>query len=68
MRKALVVFNREKQPVSWVEIDIDRDKSLIELYDSKVPVLCLAESGSVEQELCHYFFDEVAVLNAIAST
>jgi hypothetical protein len=65
MRKALVVFNREKQPVSWLEIDIDRDKSLIQLYDSKVPVLCLAEPGFATQELCHYFFDEAAVLKAI---
>lgn len=66
MRKALVVFNREKQPVSWLEIDIDRDKSLIALYDSKVPVLCLAEPGLAKQELCYYFFDESAVLKAIA--
>lgn len=66
MRKALVVFNRDKQPVSWLEIDIDRDKSLIELYDSKVPVLCLAKPGLENQELCHYFFDEDAVLKAIA--
>ncbi|MFT4607923.1 MAG: hypothetical protein ACI9V8_000625 [Urechidicola sp.] len=65
MRKALVVFNREKLSVSWVEIDIDRDKSLIELYDSKVPVLCLVELGLAKQELCHYFFDEAAVLEAI---
>lgn len=65
MRKALVTFNRDNHPVTWLEIDIDRDISLIELYDSKVPVLCLAEPGLVTQELCYYFFDEVAVLKAI---
>ena len=65
MRKALVAFNSENQPVSWVEIDIDRDKGLIELYDSKVPVLCFTKSGSLNQELCYYFFDESAVLKAI---
>lgn len=65
MRKALVVFNRDKMPISWLDIDIDRDKGLIELYDSKVPVLCLAKSGLGEKELCHYFFDEAVVLKAI---
>ena len=65
MRKALVIFNRDNHPVTWLEIDIDRDTSLIELYDSKVPVLCLAEPGLEKQELCYYFFDEVAVLKAI---
>ncbi|MFT5225094.1 MAG: hypothetical protein ACI8XX_000841 [Polaribacter sp.] len=66
MRKALVVFNRDKQTVCWLEIDIDRDRSLIELYDSKVPVLCLAKPDLVKEELCYYFFDEAAVLKAIA--
>ncbi len=65
MRKALVIFNRDNQPLTWLEIDIDRDKNLIELYDSKVPVLCLAEPGLAKQELCYYFFDEAAVLKAI---
>jgi hypothetical protein len=65
MRKALVIFNRDNQPVTWLEIDIDREISLIELYDSKVPVLCLAEPGLAKQELCYYFFDEAAVLKAI---
>jgi hypothetical protein len=65
MRKALVVFNREIQPVSWVEIDIDRDQSLLKPYDIKVPVLCLAKPGLAEQELCYYFFDEAALLLAI---
>jgi|GEM_PF-844056 len=65
MRKALVVFNREKQPVSWLEIDIDRDQGLIELYDSKVPVLCFTKSGLASQELCYYFFDEAALLKVV---
>jgi len=61
MRKALVVFNRKKKPINWSEIDIDRDKNLIAQYDSKVPVLC--NSG---QEVCHYFFDEQALLKALS--
>ena len=65
MRKALVIFNRDNHPVTWLEIDIDREISLIELYDSKVPVLCLAEPVLAKQELCYYFFDEAAVLKAI---
>ena len=65
MRKALVIFNRDNHPVTWLEIDIDRDISLIELYESRVPVLCLAKPGLAKQELCYYFFDEVAVLKAI---
>jgi len=65
MRKALVVFNVEIQAVSWIEIDIDRDQSLLELYDSKVPVLCLAKPDLARQELCCYFFDKTAVLLAI---
>jgi hypothetical protein len=65
MRKALVIFNHDREPVSWLEIDIDRDKNLIELYDSRVPVLCLANPGLAEQEICHYFFDEAAVQRVI---
>ena len=60
MRKALVVFNRDKHSIDWLEIDIDRDVGLIKQYDSKVPVLCL--SG---HEICHYFFDEQALLKAL---
>lgn len=60
MRKALVVFNRKKQTISWHEIDIDRSIELIRLYDAQVPVLCLGE-----QEICHHFFDEKALLAAL---
>ncbi len=60
MRKALVVFNRKKQTISWHEIDIDRSIELIRLYDALVPVLCLGE-----QEICHHFFDEKALLAAL---
>ena len=60
MRKALVVFNRKKQTISWHEIDIDRSIELIRLYDALVPVLCLGE-----QEICHHFFDEKALLEAL---
>jgi hypothetical protein len=57
MRKALVVFNRNRQPIHWREIDIDRDVNLIRQYDAQVPVLCFGE-----QEICHHFFDEKALL------
>lgn len=57
MRKALVVFNRNRQPIQWREIDIDRDPVLIRQYDDQVPVLCFGG-----QEICHHFFDEKALL------
>ena len=60
MRKAMVVFNRRLQPITWREIDIDRDIDLIRRYDVLVPVLCIGE-----QEICHHFFDEEALLTAL---
>ena len=45
----------------WREVDIDRDPALIRRYDVKVPVLCLGE-----REVCHHFFDESALLAALA--
>jgi len=57
MRKALVVFNRNRRPIHWQEIDIDRDVNLIRQYDVQVPVLCFGE-----REICHHFFDEKALL------
>ena len=61
MRKALVAFCKHRQPVEWREVDIDRDPALIRRYDVKVPVLCLGE-----REVCHHFFDESALLAALA--
>ena len=61
MRKALVAFNRDHQPVSWREVDIDRDIELIRQYDAKVPVLCHDDT-----EICHFFFDESALIAVIA--
>lgn len=61
MRKALLVFSRNQQPLEWKEVDIDRDVDLIRRYDSLVPVLCLGET-----EVCHYFFDESALIAALA--
>jgi len=61
MRKALVVFTGKHQQVSWLEIDIDRDIELIRRYDALVPVLCLDNT-----EICHYFFDESALVAALA--
>ena len=60
MRKGLAIFNAKVHPVDWLEIDIDRDIELIHLYDTKVPVLCLAD-----REICHYFLDSEALLAAI---
>ncbi len=60
MRKAMVAFNRKYQPITWQEIDIDRDIDLIRRYDVLVPVLCFGE-----QEICHHFFDEEALLAAL---
>jgi hypothetical protein len=57
MRKALIVFNRNRQSIDWQEIDIDRDLNLISQFDAHVPVLCIEE-----QEICHHFFDERALL------
>jgi glutaredoxin len=57
MRKALIVFNRNRQSIDWQEIDIDRDINLISQFDTQVPVLCIEE-----QKICHHFFDERALL------
>lgn len=61
MRKALVAFTRKHQQVSWQEIDIDRDVELIRRYDALVPVLCQGDT-----EICHFFFDESALVAALA--
>jgi len=61
MRKALVVFTHKHQQVSWLEVDIDRDIELIRRYDALVPVLCLGNT-----EICHYFFDESALVAVLA--
>ena len=61
MRKALVAFSQSQQPLSWQEIDIDRDPGLIRRYDARVPVLCFGED-----EICHFFFDESALRATLA--
>jgi len=61
MRKALVAFSRRQQKIDWIEIDIDRDRELIKRYDARVPVLCLENT-----EICHFFFDESALIAALA--
>jgi hypothetical protein len=61
MRKALVAFTRKHPQVSWLEVDIDRDIQLIRRYDALVPVLCLDDT-----EICHFFFDESALVAALA--
>ena len=60
MRKAMVAFGRKSRPLTWEEIDIDRDVELIRQYDVLVPVLCFGE-----EEICHHFFDEKALLVAL---
>jgi hypothetical protein len=60
MRKALVVFSRNHRSIDWREVDIDRDVELIRRYDTLVPVLCLDDT-----EICHYFFDESALIAAL---
>jgi thioredoxin reductase (NADPH) len=61
MRKALVAFIRNHPSVSWQEIDIDRDTGLIRRFDARVPVLCHGDT-----EICHYFFDESALIAVLA--
>jgi thioredoxin reductase (NADPH) len=61
MRKSLVAFSRNRQAIEWREIDIDRDVDLIRRYDILVPVLCLGD-----REVCHHFFDESALIAALA--
>ena len=61
MRKAMVAFSRSRQPLEWVEVDIDRDPELLRRFDVRVPVLCLGD-----REICHFFFDESALIAALA--
>ena len=61
MRKALVAFNRQHQQISWHEVDIDREIELIRRSDALVPVLCHGDT-----EICHYFFDESALVATLA--
>jgi hypothetical protein len=61
MRKALVAFSRNRQPIEWREVDIDRDVELIRRFGTQVPVLCRDDN-----EICHYFFDESALIAALA--
>jgi thioredoxin reductase (NADPH) len=60
MRKAMATFGRKSSPLTWQEIDIDRDVELVRQYDVLVPVLCIGE-----REICHHFFDEKALLAAL---
>ena len=63
MRKALVAFSLRHRSITWREVDIDRDTELIRRYDDRVPVLC-----GDDREICHFFFDESALLAALALT
>ena len=61
MRKALVAFSSRHHALECNEVDIDRDPQLVRRYDALVPVLCYND-----EEICHFFFDEPALLAALA--
>lgn len=61
MRKALVAFTADHPQISWREVDIDRDIELIRQFDARVPVLCHDQT-----EICHFFFDESALIAVMA--
>ena len=56
-----MVFTRKNPSVSWNEVDIDRDTDLIRQFDTRVPVLCYGD-----KEVCHFFFDESALIAVLA--
>ena len=43
------------------EVDVDSSPQLIEQYGSQVPVVTCGD-----QQLCHYFLDQAAVMQALA--
>ena len=43
------------------QVDIDSDPALVERYGLKIPVLC-----GPRGEICHYFFDQTALLAWLA--
>jgi len=61
MRKALVAFSLKQHEIQWREVDNDRDTELIRRYDAMVPVLCVGDF-----EICHFFFDDSALVAALA--
>ncbi len=61
MRLALMKL-KKRVDFDWKEIDIDRDKRLIRLYDEKVPVLQFND-----REVCHFFIDEQAICEILSS-
>lgn len=51
-------------------VDIDKNETLYQRYNTKVPVLTLTfkDAGQremEEQEICHYFLDKVALCKAL---
>ena len=57
MRKALVAFSEKLSEEMVHGICL---VELIRRYDTLVPVLCLGDT-----EICHYFFDESALIAAL---
>jgi len=45
----------------FAEVDVDSSPQLIEQYGSQVPVVTCGD-----EELCHYFLDQAAVMQALA--
>ena len=54
---------RQVHPFDFITVDVDSDARLKELYGVLVPVVM---HGDVQ--ICHYFLDQAALLQAIGST
>ena len=54
---------KQGHPFDFIVIDVDSDKDLASRYGELVPVVMLGD-----RQICHYFLDQVALLEAIGST
>ena len=61
MRDALHAF-RDELHLTWRELDVDSDAELHAQFSELVPVLLIGD-----REVCHYFFDLVALRRALAA-
>lgn len=64
MLAALNALQDERLRFTVEVIDVDADAALVARFDELVPVLYGALS---KDELCHYFLDEAAVRNYLAT-
>ena len=53
----------QTHPFDFITVDVDSDTHLKQQYGTLVPVVM---QGNVQ--ICHYFLDQVALLQAIGST